>query len=99
MFKRPIFCFFFALLATRVPVLATEYPPLTKLGIAQGLANNSVRCIFQDHDGYMWFGPYDGLSFALVANGDKSISVNIAPGFANTSAGEMPQSISTPALT
>jgi flagellar hook-associated protein 2 len=28
-------------------------------------------------------GPYDGLSFALVANGDRSISIDIAPGFAN----------------
>lgn len=60
MVKRPIFCFFLALLVGEV--LATEYPPLTKLGIGQGLSNNSVRCIFQDHDGFMWFGTYDGLS-------------------------------------
>ena len=43
-------------------LLATDYPPLSHLGIEQGLSNNSVRCIFQDHYGYMWFGTYDGLS-------------------------------------
>ncbi|MEH3113850.1 ligand-binding sensor domain-containing protein [Pedobacter terrae] len=30
--------------------------------INEGLSNNSVRCIFQDHYGYMWFGTYDGLN-------------------------------------
>jgi signal transduction histidine kinase/ligand-binding sensor domain-containing protein/DNA-binding response OmpR family regulator len=32
------------------------------LGIDQGLSNNSVRCIYQDHEGFMWFGSYDGLN-------------------------------------
>ena len=32
------------------------------LGIDQGLSNNSVRCIYQDHRGFMWFGTYDGLN-------------------------------------
>jgi len=32
------------------------------LGIEQGLSNNSVRSIFQDHNGFMWFGTYDGLN-------------------------------------
>ena len=36
--------------------------PLTRLGIEQGLSNNSVRCIYQDHNGFMWFGTYDGLN-------------------------------------
>jgi signal transduction histidine kinase/ligand-binding sensor domain-containing protein/DNA-binding response OmpR family regulator len=43
-------------------LLAADYPPITHLSIEQGLSNNSVRCIFQDHYGYMWFGTYDGLS-------------------------------------
>ncbi|WP_293744561.1 two-component regulator propeller domain-containing protein [uncultured Pedobacter sp.] len=30
--------------------------------INDGLSNNSVRCIFQDHYGFMWFGTYDGLN-------------------------------------
>jgi signal transduction histidine kinase/ligand-binding sensor domain-containing protein/AraC-like DNA-binding protein len=45
-----------------ISLLAGDYPPLTHLGIEQGLSNNSVRCIYQDHYGFMWFGTYDGLS-------------------------------------
>jgi len=60
MANRPIFCLLFVLLAGRVS--AMDHPPLTHLGIGQGLSNNSVRCIFQDHYGFMWFGTYDGLS-------------------------------------
>lgn len=41
---------------------AFGYPPITYLGIEQGLSNNSVRCIYQDHNNFMWFGTYDGLS-------------------------------------
>ncbi|MBE7173942.1 MAG: response regulator [Williamsia sp.] len=48
------------LLANRLA--AAGYPPITYLGIEQGLSNNSVRCIYQDHRGFMWFGTYDGLS-------------------------------------
>ncbi|HWI93210.1 MAG TPA: two-component regulator propeller domain-containing protein [Flavisolibacter sp.] len=32
------------------------------LGIEQGLSNNAVRCIYQDHLGFLWFGTYDGLN-------------------------------------
>jgi signal transduction histidine kinase/ligand-binding sensor domain-containing protein/DNA-binding response OmpR family regulator len=32
------------------------------LGINQGLSNNSVRCIYQDRNGFIWFGTYDGLN-------------------------------------
>ncbi|WP_431210103.1 two-component regulator propeller domain-containing protein [Puia sp. P3] len=32
------------------------------LGIDQGLSNNAVTCIYRDHNGYMWFGTYDGLN-------------------------------------
>jgi len=41
---------------------AFYYPPITYLGIEQGLSNNAVRCIYQDHKGFMWFGTYDGLN-------------------------------------
>jgi signal transduction histidine kinase/ligand-binding sensor domain-containing protein/DNA-binding response OmpR family regulator len=41
--------------------LATD-PVIRYLGIEQGLSNNAVRCIFQDHSGFMWFGTYDGLN-------------------------------------
>ncbi len=32
------------------------------LGIEQGLSNNAVTCIYKDHNGFMWFGTYDGLN-------------------------------------
>ncbi|MEO6549935.1 MAG: two-component regulator propeller domain-containing protein [Ferruginibacter sp.] len=32
------------------------------LGIENGLSNNAVTSIFQDHNGFMWFGTYDGLN-------------------------------------
>jgi signal transduction histidine kinase/ligand-binding sensor domain-containing protein/DNA-binding response OmpR family regulator len=36
--------------------------PIKFLGISDGLSNNSVAAIYQDSDGYMWFGTYDGLN-------------------------------------
>ncbi|HEY9262531.1 ligand-binding sensor domain-containing protein, partial [Chitinophaga sp.] len=35
---------------------------LNYLGIEQGLSNNAVTSIYQDHNGLMWFGTYDGLN-------------------------------------
>ncbi len=32
------------------------------LGIEQGLSNNAVISIYQDHNGFLWFGTYDGLN-------------------------------------
>jgi len=57
---------------------------ITYLGIEQGLSNNAVRCVFQDHKGFMWFGTYDGLnrydgnSFKVYRNNfsDSSSLVN-----------------------
>ncbi len=36
--------------------------PVEYLGIEQGLSNNAVTAIYQDHYGQMWFGTYDGLN-------------------------------------
>jgi signal transduction histidine kinase/ligand-binding sensor domain-containing protein/FixJ family two-component response regulator len=36
--------------------------PIKYLGIEQGLSNNAVTCIAQDHFGFMWVGTYDGLN-------------------------------------
>src|SRR5687767_14618874 len=36
--------------------------PFSTLGIEHGLSNNTVRSIFQDHNGFMWFGTVDGLN-------------------------------------
>ena len=32
------------------------------LDISNGLSNNSILTIYQDSDGFMWFGTYDGLN-------------------------------------
>lgn len=40
---------------------AQDYP-VKFLDISDGLSNNSITTIFQDRDGYMWFGTYDGLN-------------------------------------
>jgi signal transduction histidine kinase/AraC-like DNA-binding protein/streptogramin lyase len=37
-------------------------PPVNRFGISQGLSNNSVRCVIQDHHGFIWMGTYDGLN-------------------------------------
>ncbi|WKL49682.1 two-component regulator propeller domain-containing protein [Flavobacterium pectinovorum] len=40
----------------------TQDNPIKFLDISDGLSNNSVTTIFQDSDGYLWFGTYDGLN-------------------------------------
>ncbi len=37
-------------------------PSVNYLGIEQGLSNNAVTCIYQDKQGFMWFGTFDGLN-------------------------------------
>src|SRR3954465_8238761 len=44
------------------PAWAYTGSAISHLGIQQGLSNNSVQCIYQDHNGLMWFGTYDGLN-------------------------------------
>lgn len=51
-----LFCFLLAVQAKG------QAPHLKYLGIEKGLSNNSVRCIYQDQHGFMWFGTYDGLN-------------------------------------
>lgn len=41
---------------------ASDNPRVEYLGIERGLSNNVVTSIYQDHDGFMWFGTYDGLN-------------------------------------
>jgi signal transduction histidine kinase/ligand-binding sensor domain-containing protein/DNA-binding response OmpR family regulator len=41
---------------------ATDSLSVKYLGIEHGLSNNAVTCIYQDHNGFMWFGTYDGLN-------------------------------------
>jgi signal transduction histidine kinase/ligand-binding sensor domain-containing protein/DNA-binding response OmpR family regulator len=49
-------------LIARTPCAAFSDPPVKYLGIDQGLSNNAVISIFQDHNGFMWFGTFDGLN-------------------------------------
>lgn len=42
--------------------MAYPYPPISYLGIEQGLSNNSVRSIYQDAKGFIWFATFDGLN-------------------------------------
>ncbi|MEN2413168.1 two-component regulator propeller domain-containing protein [Flavobacterium mesophilum] len=59
--------------------------PVKFLDISDGLSNNSVTTIFQDSEGYIWFGTYDGLNrydgynfkvFRNRINDKKSLSFN-----------------------
>lgn len=51
-----IFSLFFFLSAKAIS------PPVKYLGIEQGLSNNAVTSIIQDHYGFMWMGTYSGLN-------------------------------------
>lgn len=54
-------CFIISCLLS-VRLMASDSIPVRYLGIEQGLSNNVVTSIYQDHDGFMWFGTYDGLN-------------------------------------
>ena len=49
------------LLATS-SLLANDSLPIFHLSIQNGLSNNSVRSVYQDSKGFIWFGTYDGLN-------------------------------------
>ena len=51
----------FAILLFVLNSISAQVAPIKYLSIDQGLSNNSIRCIYQDHNGFMWFGTYDGL--------------------------------------
>lgn len=43
-------------------ILANDFPAISYLGIEQGLSNNAVTSIYQDHNGFIWVGTIDGLN-------------------------------------
>ncbi|WP_162915659.1 two-component regulator propeller domain-containing protein [Paraflavitalea soli] len=43
-------------------VVGADHPRIIRLGVEKGLSNNSIRCIYQDRDGFIWFGTFDGLN-------------------------------------
>ncbi|WP_448700593.1 two-component regulator propeller domain-containing protein [Mucilaginibacter sp. AW1-3] len=42
--------------------IAIGQPSVDKLGLKDGLSNSEIRSIYQDQQGYLWFGTYDGLN-------------------------------------
>ncbi|MES2277536.1 MAG: two-component regulator propeller domain-containing protein [Bacteroidota bacterium] len=75
---------FLVLLFVCLQAKAADKEPIEYLSIENGLSNNSVTSIFQDHYGFMWFGTYDGLnrydgySFKVFKNrwGDEGSLIN-----------------------
>ena len=56
-----LFVFLAGLLCSRL-AYSEGSPAVRYLGIEQGLSNNAVTSIYQDANGFMWFGTYDGLN-------------------------------------
>ncbi|KAF2515566.1 two-component regulator propeller domain-containing protein [Flavobacterium foetidum] len=65
-------------------LFAQDYP-VKFLDLSDGLSNNSIISIYQDNEGFMWFGTYDGLNrydgynfkvFRNRINDKKSLSFN-----------------------
>lgn len=50
------------LLLNTSSVFGKRNPYFIRLGVEDGLAQNTVYCILQDNRGFMWFGTKDGLS-------------------------------------
>jgi len=72
--------------------------PIDRLGVEQGLSNETVRSIYQDRKGFMWFGTLDGLnrfdgySFKIYHNkfGDTtSLLSNVIYGIAEDKGGNL----------
>ena len=58
----PILTFISILLINVSASFAKERPYFIRMGVEAGLAQNTVYCILQDRQGFMWFGTKDGLS-------------------------------------
>jgi Two component regulator propeller len=59
---RRIICLTLLLVAATGFSRAQHPVTVSRLSIANGLSNNSVRCIYQDKRGFIWFATYDGLN-------------------------------------
>ena len=59
----------------------TGYFPFVFYGSDQGLPQEDIRCIFQDDEGYMWFGTHSG---AVKFNGRKMETFSKGVGIDNT---------------
>lgn len=54
--------FFFIIVIAFIGNVQAQTPDFKYLGIEKGLSNNAVTSIYQDYNGFMWFGTYDGLN-------------------------------------
>ena len=54
--------FFFLLLFAPVLLWGQERFYFSRLDVKEGLSNSSITSIFQDNDGYLWFGTSNGLN-------------------------------------
>ena len=96
--KKFAFCFLFVGFIFINKLTAADSLAVSYLGIEQGLSNNSVRCIYQDHNGFMWFGTndglnkYDGYTFTVFKNqikNPRSISSNFITDMSNSKNGDI----------
>ncbi len=56
-----IACLIFVLLPGKTPAQAQDFY-FTRITEKEGLTDNHVNCIFQDHKGYIWIGTFFGLN-------------------------------------
>ncbi|RKY89679.1 hypothetical protein DRQ09_00975, partial [candidate division KSB1 bacterium] len=54
--------------------------PLKNYNTKDGLPQSTIRCIFQDSKGFIWFGTFNGIS---KFNGTKFYNYNIENGLSN----------------
>lgn len=62
MYKQLYLYFILSLLLPFTELRAEDVYMPNSVGVAQGLSNSAVLSIYQDDDGLMWFGTYDGLN-------------------------------------
>ena len=59
---KTIFCYIFLSLLTFLPVRAQLNCTFTHYSQENGLSENTVMAMVQDHDGMLWFATWDGIN-------------------------------------
>ncbi|MEY8685246.1 helix-turn-helix domain-containing protein [Bacteroides sp. AN502(2024)] len=86
--KTRLIIFLIALIPSMIVVADNEKDSyfFSKVDYQQGLSHSAVLCLFQDNDGLMWFGTYDGVNcwdgktmevFRTDFSVDKTLSNNV----------------------